>query len=199
MNPLLLWSFFKRALPYLLVVVALAGVWMHGRSYEARNWKLKDAQRLTAEHADYVERTRFANAAARNALAAQATQAQVYQQLQEQLYAARKTTPLITRPQTSTNVDGACAIMLGPGAVHVDDSVLSLGAVWLWNSALAGSQQAAGACGIDAATGQAAVACAAPSGLPLDAAWDNHLANAQSCAADRLRHQHLIDYLKAQP
>jgi hypothetical protein len=73
--------------------------------------------------------------------------------------------------------------------------VLSLGAVWLWNAALTGQAVDTGACRIDAATGQASAACAASSGLALDAAWDNHSANAESCAADRLRHQQLIDFL----
>jgi hypothetical protein len=83
--------------------------------------------------------------------------------------------------------DGARAADSGP--------VLSLGAVWLWNAALSGQGADLGACRIDAATGQASAACAASSGLALDAAWDNHSTNAESCAADRLRHQQLIDFL----
>lgn len=71
---------------------------------------------------------------------------------------------------------------------------LSLGAVWVWNSALAGTDTPAGACG---AADTAAEACATASGIPLEAAWANHVANAKSCAIDRLRHQHLIDFLTA--
>lgn len=75
---------------------------------------------------------------------------------------------------------------------------LNLGAVWLWNSALTGSAAApAGACRVDAATGQASAACAEDSGLDLTDAWANQAANARACADDRLRHQRLIDYLQA--
>jgi hypothetical protein len=39
---------------------------------------------------------------------------------------------------------------------------------------------------------------AADAGVSIAAAWANHTANAQACAADRLRHQRLIDYIEAQ-
>lgn len=70
---------------------------------------------------------------------------------------------------------------------------LSLGAVWVWNSALTGIDTPAGACGAADTTSQA---CAADSGLGLEDAWENHAANAKSCAQDRLRHQQLINYLQ---
>lgn len=75
---------------------------------------------------------------------------------------------------------------------------LNLRSVWLWNSALTGSGSTpAGACGVDAPTGEATAACAEDSGLDLTDAWANQAANARACADDRLRHQRLIDYLKA--
>ena len=70
---------------------------------------------------------------------------------------------------------------------------LSLGAVRLWNSDLAGIDLPAGACGV---AGAADGACAAASGTDLDAAWRNHSRNAESCALDRQRFQALIDYLQ---
>ena len=70
---------------------------------------------------------------------------------------------------------------------------LSLGAVRLWNSALAGVDLPAGACG---AAGAPAGACAAASATDFDAAWRNHERNAESCAADRHQLQTLIDYLQ---
>ena len=73
---------------------------------------------------------------------------------------------------------------------------LSLGAVWMWNSALAGFDAPAGACG---ALDTAAPACALDAGLSLDAAWANHIANAKTCAQDRLRHQRLIDFVTTGP
>jgi len=71
---------------------------------------------------------------------------------------------------------------------------LSLGAVWVWNSALAGTDTPAGACG---AADTSPEACAAGSGISLEAAWANHVTNAKTCASDRLRHQRLIDYITA--
>jgi hypothetical protein len=66
----------------------------------------------------------------------------------------------------------------------------------MWNSALTGRDTPAGACNAAAAAGAAEAACAAISGLSLDDAWDNHADNARSCARDRQRLQHLIDYVK---
>lgn len=81
-----------------------------------------------------------------------------------------------------------------PGAAAADDPGvgLTLAAVSLWNSALAQHDVPAGACRADALTSPA---CAAESGAELADAWRNHAANAASCAADRARHQGLIDFL----
>ena len=94
-------------------------------------------------------------------------------------------------------VPGQDAGVAGVGGYRVGGNAgidLSLGAVWVWNSALAGTDAPAGACG---AADTTAEACAAASGIPLEAAWANHVENAKSCAIDRLRHQHLIDFLTA--
>ncbi len=102
---------------------------------------------------------------------------------------------LVAPPPGAVPAPGS--IPAAPAVPSAADSgpVLSLGAVWLWNAALTGQGADLGACRIDAATGQASAACAASSGLTLDAAWDNHATNAESCAADRLRHQQLIDFI----
>jgi hypothetical protein len=73
------------------------------------------------------------------------------------------------------------------------DSVLSAGAVWMWNSALAGTDVPTGACST-ADTSESA--CAADTTISLVDAWRNHARNAQSCAEDRLRYQRLIDFLR---
>ncbi|WP_208513532.1 hypothetical protein [Variovorax paradoxus] len=83
-----------------------------------------------------------------------------------------------------------------PGPVGDDRHRLSLAAVWMWNSALAGTDVPAGACG-SADTSDAA--CAADSGLAVDDAWDNQRLNARACAADRLRHAALIEFLTQRP
>lgn len=94
----------------------------------------------------------------------------------------------------ATGADGAA---LGqPGRNAGPDVSLSLGAVWLWNSALSGRDTPAGACG---AADTAAPACALDAGLGLDAAFANHAENARLCAQDRLRHQRLIDFITHQP
>lgn len=88
-----------------------------------------------------------------------------------------------------------------PAGGTSDDSgpVLTLAAVRMWNGALTGTDQPAGACGTVGATegadAAATEACAQGSGITLDDAWLNHAANAQACAADRQRYQHLIDFL----
>lgn len=103
-------------------------------------------------------------------------------------------------PAPADAPSGADAPVAGPldaaPAVRPDDLALSLGAVWLWNSALTGVNTPAGACG---AAGAPESACAVDAGLGLEAAWDNHALNAKTCALDRLRHQRLIDYLNATP
>jgi hypothetical protein len=72
------------------------------------------------------------------------------------------------------------------------DPWLSAAAVWMWNSALAGRDVPAGACG---AADTSDTACAVDTGLPLAAAWDNHAVNAEISATNALRQQRLIDYL----
>lgn len=76
-----------------------------------------------------------------------------------------------------------------------EPSVTLLG-VRMWNSALAGRDMPAGACGAAAGTGDAEAACAQSAGVGIDEAWDNQADNAKSCAADRLRYRRLIDLLK---
>jgi hypothetical protein len=73
---------------------------------------------------------------------------------------------------------------------------LSRAAVWMWNSALAGIDTPAGACGLADTSSQA---CAVDSGLTVDDAWDNHTLNAKSCAADRLRYRALIEFITERP
>lgn len=71
---------------------------------------------------------------------------------------------------------------------------LTLGAVSLWNSALAGVGMPAGACGAD---GRPEPACAADAGLDVTDAWRNHVVNAGLCAQDRERLRQLTEHLKA--
>lgn len=72
------------------------------------------------------------------------------------------------------------------------EPVLAAGAVWMWNSALAGSDQPAGACG---AADTSEAACAAATDLTVEDAWRNHAINARQCAEDRANHRALIDFI----
>ena len=90
---------------------------------------------------------------------------------------------------------GAPSVRAPDGSGGAGDSGLRLsaGAVWMWNSALAGADQPLGACGLADPT---APACAVETSITLDDAWDNHTGNAQACAENRLAHQRLIDFVK---
>ena len=94
-------------------------------------------------------------------------------------------------------LDGAGAPGLrtpdGSGAAGDSGLRLSAGAVWMWNSALAGSDQPVNTCGL---ADPAAPACAVETSITLDDAWDNHTGNAQACAENRLAHQRLIDFVQ---
>ncbi|KTT21889.1 hypothetical protein [Pseudacidovorax intermedius] len=82
------------------------------------------------------------------------------------------------------------------GGVDPDRFRLSLAAVWMWNSSLAGADVPAHTCGSADTSEQA---CAADSGLSLADAWANHHANAKSCATDRTRFRALIEFLTESP
>lgn len=82
------------------------------------------------------------------------------------------------------------------GDVDADRFRLSLAAVWMWNSSLAGTDVPAHSCGSADTSEQA---CAADSGLSLADAWANHHLNAKSCAVDRERHRALIEFLTESP
>lgn len=72
---------------------------------------------------------------------------------------------------------------------------LTADAVRLWNSALAGADVPAGACGAD---GGPAGACAADTEFTLDDAWGNQAENAVRCSVDRIRLRRLVEFLKGQ-
>lgn len=102
---------------------------------------------------------------------------------------------IVTDSAAAAEAPAALAPTPGPELDARDVGLqLSLGAVSLWNSALAGADVAAGACG---AADPTQPACAAGAGITLAEAWANHAQNAASCAADRTRHQALLDHLNA--
>jgi hypothetical protein len=203
-----------------IAVAALTGLsaWIFdaGVTKERAAWQAKEtarqaqiAQQLQAE----FERGKAAST--RFQLAASALQTN-YLQLEGPAYDLRRRVPLVlpapvrggvpTCPGVHVPVDaehgaaipGAAAAAPGEvlGSPGPSDHRLSLAAVWMWNSALVGADTPAGACGLADTSDQA---CAADSGLTVDDAWRNHETNAKSCAADRLRHQALIEFLNEGP
>lgn len=197
-----------RALIALTSALALVGGgywWGHTATDNA--WEAKHAKELQAERAATAKETARADQAAANYLTEHLDQEDRYAALSATYQDLRRRVPLVvpgpvvvvTRsdtagPQTQGAQERSAATPPVDGG-----PVLTLAAVRMWNGALTGTDQPAGACspagateGADAA---AAEACAQGSGLTLDDAWANHAANAKACAADRQRYQHLIDFL----
>ena len=205
-------------------VVAYAVISVYGAGAKANEakWLKKEAAQAKVDQAERDRLAKLGQIAATFEIQSQEREAARNRQLQGVFHAARLQFPLVNYraadgvhggghparcgsagsqrlAQGEATLQGApeplgSADLGEPGIDHT----LTLGAVWLWNAALTGEASgAAGACRIDAATGQASAACAEPSSIDLDAAFANHTANAQSCAADRARHQRLIDYLQS--
>lgn len=187
-----------------LLLLTAAGSYWAGDHNRNNAWLADQAKAERDAHDEYQAEVERGNAAAGSFLEALADQEDRYAQLENTFEALRKRIPLLVPPGAAPAAQAAAA---GPdscvnpsGAPAQVDGVavqpeLSLGAVWMWNSALAGADVPSGACGADAATAEAGAACAQGAGITLEDAWENHTLNARSCAADRLRHQRLIDYL----
>lgn len=194
-----------RILAALVLVLALVGAgywWGHTATDNA--WAARQAKADQAARAQLDRETQRADQAAANYLTEHLDQEDRYAALNARYQDLLRRHPLVVyRPvadaASSDQTGPAQAVPPSPGnapmaAVH-GVPVLTLAAVRVWNGALAGADQVAGACGPAGPSGQADAACAAPSGLTLADAWANHAINAQTCAADRLRYQRLIDYL----
>jgi hypothetical protein len=196
-----------RGLPWRLIGCALAiaalvwFVYTQGVDAERDRWLAKAAAQAQADAAAYATEVQANDKFVRAAMNEQLD-------LQDQLNAIQR----ITRNVKSFSLLAPVSAgqPAGAGCYRPDQELeqrarlpginsgpvaLSLGAVWLWNAALTGQAAPAGACSIDAATGQASAACAGTSGISLDAAWDNHTTNAATCALDRANHQRLINFI----
>jgi hypothetical protein len=180
------------------VLLAAAGAWLYhaGALHERAGWLNRQAQQQAADAQATTARIKEDNQFVAKATSAQAALQRQYDQLNGARHAAQQQFKL-TVPAVVAQCSPAPGAPAQPasGPVVDPDPMLSLGAVWLWNSALSGSAAPAGACQFDAATGRASAACASASGLTLDAAWDNQATNAQACALDRANHQRLIDFI----
>jgi hypothetical protein len=202
--------------PWLIAVLALAwgacGFYA-GHRYSDNAWQARQAKQVQAQALALQDEQVRSQAAARQAIDAQLALKKSYTVLKEKFDAFTSRGPLVVwRNGASAVCDtgavpggvpgGAVAPGQPPGHGPAGSSSpdagayisLSAGAVWMWNSALIGADAPVGACGV---ADPASPACALDAGLGLEAAWANHAANTQTCAADRLRHQRLIDYINA--
>lgn len=188
-----------RLLAGLINVIVLVGLGYWWGDHSRDNaWLAKQATVEHDAHAKYEAEVERGQKAAGNYLTDLLDKEDRYAELEKKFEHVRQSVPLLVPPSAAPAPEATGAgpephQPPGPGINVAIRPELSLGAVWMWNSALAGADVPAGACGADAATAQA---CAAGSGLTTADAWDNHETNAKSCAEDRLRHQRLIDYLE---
>jgi hypothetical protein len=194
-----------RWLVSLVMSVALAAVSYWAGDHNRNNaWLAKQATVASDAVAEYQREMQRGNDAAGVYRRSEQVLSNEYSTLERKSHDLRTRVPLVVSG-TGVSVPSAdggpsqtgCAALDGsnlPGT-HLDlaGPVLSNGAVWMWNSSLAGADLSTGACG---SADPADPACAAGSGITLGDAWDNQGTNAKSCAADRLRYQHLIDFLK---
>lgn len=188
------------AIELIAIVACVAGLalWSFrtGERVKDSEWKAKELARVQAEQmAKDAEHVRSEKAGAAVGIELR-NQAIAYDQLQGSFNAYKRNHPLVAIAPVGPAQQPAAADGSAPPRVDsaaVPRITLTLGAVWMWNSALAGRDVPAGACG---SADPAAGACAASAGIGLEDAWDNQSLNARTCAEDRLRHQRLIDYIQ---
>ena len=195
----------------LAVGLAVAG-YLFGAHTTDNAWQAKQAKADRQQQAKYQAEVRRADTAVTAYLTEHADQEDRYEKLNDQFQALRKRMPLTVPARVAVAPAGVAAAAPASAAAAAgvagerlellggDDPVpvprLNVGAVWMWNSALAGRDIAAGTCDAAAAAGGAEAACAEDSGLDLDDAWANQQENARSCASDRQRFKSLIEFLK---
>jgi hypothetical protein len=194
-------------LPVILIALLAAGSYWAGDHNRNNAWLAKQAVQERAARVALEAEVQRSNAAAARASADQAALQTSYSNLEGKFNALISRGPLMVVRNSAVRLAADSALpgavpaaaprpepALAASAADVPDTGygLSLGAVWVWNSALVGADSPAGAC---SAADPAAATCASDSGLGLADAWANHAINAHACATDRLRHQQLIDYL----
>jgi hypothetical protein len=198
-------SLAARALLALGTSLALVGGgywWGHTATDNA--WLAKHAKELQAEREATARETQRADQAAAHYLTEHLDQEDRYAALALQYHDLGRRVPLVVpRPVAAAapchgsdqDATPAAGSRDAPGPDVDRGPALTLAAVRMWNGALTGIDAPASACGLAGAPEGADAACAEDSGLTLQDAWDNHTANAKSCAADRQRYRALIEFL----
>lgn len=187
-----------RALALVALALGLiASGYYWGSSAKDNQWQARQAKAASQAHENFrAEELRSFKASEALQVDLQ-QQAASYQQLEEAFHDYRNRKAPLARsrvvPATQTTVNEAAP----PGCIVVppesEPVQLTHGAVWMWNSALAGADTLSGTCGL---ADQSSEACSLEAGVTLEDAWDNHTTNAKACAVDRLRNQRLIDFVK---
>jgi type II secretory pathway pseudopilin PulG len=188
-----------------LLLVGLAGAialgsYATGSKHKDNEWKAKEATRLKSEAMAREAEIKRGDKASGQLQAELLGLAISNEQLTKAFNDLQKRNQILARrpvaPAPSTAAATAGAAPIGIAVTVGAEPSISHGAVWMWNSALAGRDVPSGSCGLADATEES---CAADSGIALDQAWANQALNAKLCAEDRLRYRRLIDFVKGKP
>lgn len=154
-----------------------------------------DKKTLAQAHQEYVDEVEKGHQAATMYLQEHADQEDRYALLEDKFNRLEKLgVPLLAQPAGQAQAGPGPQASAPPTCINfVVRPQLSLGAVWMWNSALEGRDVPAGTCGAAEATPEA---CSAAAGLNVADAWRNHTVNAKQWAEDRLSCERLIDEIE---
>lgn len=186
------------ALALVLVGLALtAGGYRTGVHTTNNAWKARQADAERAVNAKYVRDVEKGIKAATAAATEKQALKDRHDDLDRRFKRLRKTLPLVVVPPPAAAECGADtepAQERGPVPAGPE---LSVGAVWMWNSALAGHADVPPhSCGAVGPDGKPDPACAAGAGIHLDEAWDNHAENAKRASRNKASCERLMDFLR---
>lgn len=181
----------------LLVVASLGAALSHVRTSlieQGRQQERQEANDAAAERVREANRhgSQLAATARAEAQSARDYAAQLHRELRDARHAQNLVVPEVAA--AAGDAASAPAQTVGVAAAPGGGLRLSAGAVRLWDSALAGADVPAGACGSADPTARA---CAAASAYDIQHAWDNHIENAARCREDRARYRRLIEFVQA--
>lgn len=186
----------------LLVVASLGAALSHVRTSlieQGRQQERQEANDAAAERVREANRhgSQLAATARAEAQSARDYAARLHRELRDARHAQNLVVPEVAAAAAAA-APGAAASAPSPdvavAAAPGGGLRLSAGAVRLWDSALAGADVPAGACGSADPTARA---CAAASAYDIQHAWDNHIENAARCREDRARYRRLIEFVQA--
>lgn len=188
-------SLAARALALLLVGLALvAGGYRTGVHTTDNAWKARQADAERAASTKFIRDVEKGIEATTKANAEKQAIKDRHDDLDRRYKLLRKTIPLVVAPPPAEPGDEPPPDAHQPVPVGPE---LSVGAVWMWNSALVGHADVPPhSCGTVGADGRADPACAAGAGIVLDEAWDNHAENAKRATRNKARGERLMNFLR---